>query len=276
MIIAISGKLYSGKNTVATIMQWLISNKMHGHNTTLEEWKEFWPTQIRQDVISGWELKAFAHKVKLVCSILTGIPIEKFSDQEFKKTYLPEMWNRYRAYNSRYALVSPFFATSQEAIIWSNNAQTPKYRDGIRDNRLWPHDSIIEIQNIPITVRKFMQLVGTDAMRDVIHPKVWINALFADYKHGYEYNTGGNGEPVWPNWILTDPRFPNELDEVKKHDGFILRLERDIDRSGPEHQHESETALDNYPFGYKIENNGTIEELIEKVKNFLSAHCKLI
>ena len=35
-----------------------------------------------------------------------------------------------------------------------------------------------------------------------------------------------------------------------------------------EGQHESETALDNAKFDYIIENNGTIEELLNKVKKY--------
>ena len=34
-------------------------------------------------------------------------------------------------------------------------------------------------------------------------------------------------------------------------------------------EHESETALDNYQFDYEIDNNNTVEELIEKVKEIL-------
>jgi very-short-patch-repair endonuclease len=33
--------------------------------------------------------------------------------------------------------------------------------------------------------------------------------------------------------------------------------------------HESETALDNHDFKHRIENNGSIEELIEKVRECL-------
>ena len=34
---------------------------------------------------SKWEIKKFAGKLKQIASLLTGIPIEKFEDQEFKK-----------------------------------------------------------------------------------------------------------------------------------------------------------------------------------------------
>ena len=87
-----------------------------------------------------------------------------------------------------------------------------------------------------------------------------------------------------PNWIITDTRFPNEADAVKSRGGINIRIERDdyiFDGAGKRiiptkeyvntsnKQHESETALDNYTFDYVIDNNGTIEDLIIKVKEIL-------
>lgn len=62
-IIAISGKIGSGKSTVGEIIQGLMITNNN------EE----------------WELKLFAGKLKQIASLLTGIPVEKFEDQEFKK-----------------------------------------------------------------------------------------------------------------------------------------------------------------------------------------------
>lgn len=70
MIIAISGRMGSGKNTVCDIIQDLC-NKHNGPN---------------------FEQKAFAGKVKTIASLLTGIPVEKFEDQEFKKQEMSEEW----------------------------------------------------------------------------------------------------------------------------------------------------------------------------------------
>ena len=72
-LIGISGKIGSGKDTAAEIIQHL-TNPMG---------LDMFP----------YEVKKFAGKLKTIASILTGIPVEKFEDQEFKKQYLGEDWN---------------------------------------------------------------------------------------------------------------------------------------------------------------------------------------
>ena len=68
MIISVSGKIGSGKDTVASIIMELANDRQ-------------------------WEVKKWAGKLKEVASLLTGIPKEKFEDQEFKKTNLGSEWN---------------------------------------------------------------------------------------------------------------------------------------------------------------------------------------
>ena len=62
-------------------------------------------------------------------------------------------------------------------------------------------------------------------------------------------------------------RFLNEMEAVKKREGITIRVNRNLEES--KDQDESETELDNAEFDYVIENNGTIEELIEKVREIL-------
>ena len=101
---------------------------------------------------------------------------------------------------------------------------------------------------------------------------------------------------IKPSWIITDTRFPNELEAIKSRGGITIRVNRypnkiyvsrganntkeiDFDSTNPMHmshylgdirnKHESETALDKEEFDYVIDNNGTLEELKEKVKEIL-------
>ena len=132
-----------------------------------------------------------------------------------------------------------------------------------------------------LTPRKLLQLLGTEAGRQIIHPNIWVNALFADYKvtndcsqhsDGLWY-TSEHGEeesevtPVYPNWIITDVRFPNEAKAIKDRGGILIRINRPqlIER---DFEHLSETALDDYNgFDYVIENNSSsIGDLVEQVK----------
>ena len=72
------------------------------------------------------------------------------------------------------------------------------------------------------------------------------------------------------NWIITDVRFPNEAQAIKDRGGIVIRVNRlDVDKfttNFPQTLHPSETALDDYKFDHVIDNNGSLEELIGKIK----------
>ena len=119
-------------------------------------------------------------------------------------------------------------------------------------------------------------------MRDGLHTNVWVNALFADYKviDRRTMQDPDDSNINYPNWIITDTRFPNELEAVKKRNGITIKVIRpdyiENTFTGKKfpvkvHQtlHPSETALDDAKFNYEIINNGSIKELIEKVRSIL-------
>lgn len=68
--------------------------------------------------------------------------------------------------------------------------------------------------------------------------------------------------------IIDDLRFPNEYKALKEAGFICIRLMRDTgdsDAAG----HISEVALDNYDLP-EIDNNGTIEETLEQIEQYLS------
>ena len=197
MIIGINGKMGSGKDTVAEIINKLLITNGE----------------------TPFENKKFAGKLKTIASILTGIPVEKFEDQEFKKS-----------------LLAPEWGTVKENSL---NSITP-----FNDTKF----------NHLMSVRELLQKLGTEAMRDGLHTNVWVNALFADYKL------------TKPNWIITDMRFPNEMEAVKDRGGLTIRITRP---DSAKESHISETALDDAKFNYEILNDGTLEDLVKKVRGIL-------
>lgn len=89
---------------------------------------------------------------------------------------------------------------------------------------------------------------------------------------------------VWVNYILknidftnslihiciTDVRFINEVQLITDCGGKIWRIERNIERKSELDNHLSEMELDNYKvFNEVIENNGTFEELYEKIDKIM-------
>ena len=60
---------------------------------------------------------------------------------------------------------------------------------------------------------------------------VWVNSLMKDYNPvTFDYKGSINkeiiGDWVYPNWIITDLRFPNEYKAVQKRNGLHIHLER--------------------------------------------------
>lgn len=238
MIIGINGKIGSGKDTVGSIIQYLTLRhkqlpKGFDSERDVVSFNDF-KTSINYN-LSDWQIKKFAGKLKQTASLLTGVPMEMFEDQEFKKQEMPECWNKLQQSGRSKAVV-------------------------------------------PMTYRLFLQELGTEAMRNGLHSNVWVNALFADYhptpnksmdESFMEQFVTGSSEIHYtlPNWIITDMRFPNEMKAVVEKSGITIRVVRPGTAQGT---HPSEIALDDATFDYEIINDGTIEDLIEKVKAILT------
>ena len=125
-----------------------------------------------------------------------------------------------------------------------------------------------------MTYREFLQKLGTEAMREGLHTNVWVNALFADYIRNddkliriTEENLEEWQEGEYPNWIITDMRFPNEMEAVIEREGVTIRVVRPGTVVG---NHPSEVALDDAKFDYEILNDGSIEDLVQKVREILT------
>ena len=123
--------------------------------------------------------------------------------------------------------------------------------------------------NWGMTYRDLLQRLGTEAMRNGLHENVWVNALFADYHFNIEE------DDQMPNWLITDCRFPNELEAVKAHKGITIKVIRDSGNTVGT-THASETALDDYTeWDYVVDNNGSIEDLKTQVFSILEKESLL-
>jgi hypothetical protein len=188
MIIGISGKIGSGKDTLSIVINYLADKSAPD---SFNRWEQ--PLEEYT-----YKNKKYAENLKCMVCFLIGCNRIDLEDREFKEKELGEEW------------------------------------DGL-------------------TPRKILQLLGTEAGREIIHPNIWVNSLFADYTTD-------------SNWIITDVRFPNEAQAIKDRGGIIIRIERPGGESHCGGAHASETALDDYDFDIVINNDGTIDELIDKVK----------
>lgn len=130
-----------------------------------------------------------------------------------------------------------------------------------------------------VTPRYILQLMGTEACREVFHDDIWIHTV-AKRMQGIE------------NVVIADVRFPNELKFISDNGGFNVRVTRGRDPGwfdmaaaansdtflhAPEAAeymktldiHRSEWAWIGHKFNYLISNNGTVAMLEADVKHLL-------
>ena len=258
MIIGISGKKNSGKDTVGIITQ--------GLNMSLDlDMIHYNATQgIEYEKGSGWEIKKFADKLKDIVCMLIGCTREQLEDREFKNTPLGMQWDRTVWHVQSNHNKCETFSSKEDAkeglSHWEENYHQEVY---------------IASEDITMTPRLMLQLLGTECGRNIIHPEIWINSLFTDCNPTHTDHVPGGFE--YPNWLITDVRFPNEAEAIKRRNGLLIRVESK--RCDYTDRHPSEIALDNYGgegnevrtdrWDKVIFNDGTIVDLIKEVKLFL-------
>lgn len=309
-LIGISGHIGSGKDLVGKIIQYLLEPEV-----TEDDYKNCTGAEmlavLDDEPISTntWKIKKFADKLKDCVCLIVGCSRADLEKASFKNMEIDGFGGVWLVYTDKYqdTPYSPEWFESEEAAEKFISEQ----------NCVYFH----QITPATLTYRRLLQQLGTDTGR-AIHPDIWVNALMSEYTGtqfnfhpGYYGNTcsicgsrfmADKRQPVcepccdkviFPNWIITDMRFPNELKAVKDREGITIRVNRTFDirvqHSGnpddytivkfdptnPAHvdlmhgeyaiKHASETALDDATFDYTVENNGTIKELIEKVREIL-------
>lgn len=241
MLIGISGYIGSGKDTVAKMVQYLVYNegrrKQGFAPMTYDVYCNSLPGQ-RDAQWADWQIKKFAAKLKQMCSLLTGIPVEDFEKQSVKDSLLGPEWETFISLNE---------------VVEAGTGRRP------------------------LKVRELLQRFGTEAVRDKVHQNAWVNALFADYKKRLPACSGQpdfdwsilpkDEDYIYPNWVISDTRFPNEAQAIKDHGGIVVRVNRP---SKTHSSHPSETSLDDWEFDWVIQNNGTIDALVGDVNEMLA------
>jgi hypothetical protein len=232
MIVGIIGKKQSGKNTVASMLQYLFTSEKEQNESSFKDYMSRRNNSEYFERISGWKQKAFAYKVKQVLSILTGMPVEDMERGEIKSSFLPDEWNRQflEVKNER---IGPFYS-EKETVDYVNKHRIKYFTQG----------------KFPITVRQALQYIGTDIFRDHFDEDVWIKALFSEYSKSND-------------WLITDVRFPNEVEAIQIRGGYLIKLSRNNDS---EDTHESEQYIEEMDADFVVDNTSSLENLFNTVK----------
>lgn len=135
-----------------------------------------------------------------------------------------------------------------------------------------------------LTPRWVLQYWGTEVCRQGFHDDIWI----ASVENKMRKTTD--------NIVISDVRFPNEIQAIHNAGGKVVRVVRGADpewyedawnmNQGPKHMswalskvrieklgiHASETAWIGRGIDLEVDNNGSIDDLYDQIKNLVSEH----
>ena len=165
----------------------------------------------------------------------------------------------------KYGFVKISFASALKDVISNIFGWDRKMLEGSTNEDRIKRDTVDEWWSVQlemtVTPRIMMQKIGTDLFRNQFNPNIWIKIVERQLS-------------LYQNIIITDCRFPNEINMIKSRGGKLIHVDRNKPEWFDNYKNGSDLDLDLHvseilwireEFSCTIENNGTIEELIPKI-----------
>ncbi len=128
--------------------------------------------------------------------------------------------------------------------------------------------------------RLALQLMGTEAGRDVFHPDLWVHTVMRRCE-----------QAPWNNYVIADVRFPNEIKAIRDSGGRVVRvrrgpdpewydlardcnlgrLQQEVMRNAYPEVHYSEWAWIGSEYDIVMDNNCSLDELKTRVDNLVDS-----
>lgn len=128
---------------------------------------------------------------------------------------------------------------------------------------------------VSIGSRSYHVNYGNSGHRDLLDINIWVDQLLPDTKTRREMTS-----PFYPDWhenftqdgfladvaVVTDVRMENEAERVIKLGGKIVKINRNVEQMS----HTSEQPLHENLIDYHLDNNGSIEDLQDRVADLMN------
>lgn len=100
-------------------------------------------------------------------------------------------------------------------------------------------------------IREGLQILGSEAGRDVLGENIWVDTLFK--------------RPTGARIIIPDCRYLNEAQAVRERGGIVIRVNRN--GVNPVNSHASDKI--DFDADYEVNNNGTVKEVYLQILEYL-------
>lgn len=230
-IISVQGNKWSGKDTVAKMLQYLLSTPKILHKYDLYcRLKQF-----KKD----YKIVRYADKMKEMLAILLNTNVQNFEDREFKEQYYVD------------------FNTLQ--LIHVDESNINAFKDKIlSDTRFTKEIKRVNpnlTKNYFLSIRQILQYFGTEIMRFYFGDRLWI------------LSTLNNRES---NIIISDQRFIIENITTYNLGAVIIHITRPgCEKSSHSSETELDKLYQDKAYSYLIENNGTLRDLFNNCKKLV-------
>lgn len=195
IIIAISGDKAAGKDTTATMLEYIMAVGIQ--RATYAEWyrtyqlREYYKTNVLH----------FADKLKDICSQITNLPKRYFNNHQYKD----EWWWIY----GTDSFIGEEMINSNEHRNTENNEKIEYYKIEAKNKTISEELRIAKYsKKIPIIkLRTILQFIGTEMFREMYDIDYWTNSTLYNVKEILKDNDF---------CIISDLRFKAEIDKLKK------------------------------------------------------------
>lgn len=108
------------------------------------------------------------------------------------------------------------------------------------------------------TVRQLLELEGTEATRDIYGSNFWIWRMAQEVDSAFKEGI--------KCVVITDVRFENEAEFIRQEGGIVFEIQRDVEDIASVN-HASAQTLPPHLISIFVDNNGTIEDLRNEMKD---------
>ena len=215
-ILAFAGTKQAGKNTLC--------NFLHGY--FLKSFKIIDGFEISTD--GQLVIETLVRDVNGKEEVGKGLIDITRTDIDFAMWAMDNLW----PFVKHYAFATPLkeIAMSLFGIPRENIYGTNEEKNALSQYKWEDMPTKVKGKSGPMTYREFMQYFGTNICRK-IYPEIWTSRAIGDIKAE---------ESLYA--IISDARFPNEIEAVQASGGKVIKLTGGIEGDS----HDSETALDEY------------------------------
>ena len=173
---------------------------------------------------------SFADSLKTFCSKHFNIPIDIMYSENGKETYKTDIKWENMGHYIRWKYSDQSNIVGQELVKQARESEIV-FWTSMYDSKMW-FAGIDDLKKGYMTAREVLQVFGTDFVRR-FYGDAWVDGLMNQI--------GGESVPLS---LVSDIRFPNEVDAILDNGGVVVRLTRNPGND----THLSETALDDYDF----------------------------